>query len=222
MLQRTAPRFGLSAALLCLSALLFSAAAPAQTIKPVEGQDYQLIDPPVPTRADGKIEVVEVFGYSCSHCANFAPIITEWKESQPEDVKVEYVPAVFGGIWEIYARVYYTAEAMGVVDTTHDALFKALHTERRQIGKLEDIADFYAEHGVDKEQFLSTIDSFVVNSKIGEARTRVAGYGVEGTPTIIVAGKYRVMAPREGGYPRMLAVTDALIERERAANASAK
>lgn len=129
---------------------------------------------------------------------------------------------MFGGIWEIYARVYYTAEAMGVVDTTHDALFKALHTERRQIGKLEDIADFYAEHGVDREQFLSTIDSFVVNSKIGEARTRVAGYGVEGTPTIIVAGKYRVMAPREGGYPRMLAVTDALIERERAANASAK
>ncbi|MCB1568185.1 MAG: thiol:disulfide interchange protein DsbA/DsbL [Xanthomonadales bacterium] len=202
------------------AALLMAAivpASPAHAADPVQGVDYALIDPPVPPKDSGKIEVVEVFGYSCSHCAHFAPTMSQWKAKQPADVNVEYLPAAFGGIWEIYARVYYTAATMGVVDATHDALFKALHEERRPINKLEDIADFYAEHGVNKEQFLSTIDSFPVNAKLDEARRRAMAYGVDATPTMVVDGKYRIMAGKEGGFERMLQVVDFLIAKERAA-----
>ncbi|MCX7556974.1 thiol:disulfide interchange protein DsbA/DsbL [Xanthomonadaceae bacterium JHOS43] len=187
----------------------------AQPAAPVEGQDYTLIDPAVPTLSGDRIEVVEVFGYSCVHCATFAPVISAWKKKQPDDVRVEYVPAVFGGIWEVYGRVFYTAETMGVLDLTHDALFEALHTERRPVNKIEDIADFYAEHGVDKEQFLATLDSFPVNAKLAKARERAMGWGIDATPTMIVAGKYKVMAPRHGGFERMLEIVDALVERER-------
>lgn len=205
------------------SLLLFAAMAvlvplQAHAADPAEGLDYVLIDPPVATHSGDKIEVVEVFGYSCSHCANFAPMIKDWTQKQADDVKVEFVPAVFGGVWEVYARVYYTAQTMGVADITHDELFEALHVERRAVSKIEDIADFYAEHGVDKDQFLATLDSFPVNAKIAEARTRVTGYGVEGTPSMVVAGKYRVMAPREGGFKRMLEITDFLVAKERAAH----
>ncbi len=137
-------------------------------------------------------------------------------------MKVEYLPAAFGGIWEVYARVFYTADTMGVVEATHEALFKALHEEHRPINKIEDLADFYAEHGVNKEQFLSTMDSFPVNAKLDDARSRAMAMGVDGTPTMVVAGKYRVTAPREGGFERMLEITDFLVAKERAARKPAQ
>ncbi len=215
MFQRLAFRAAAFASTL-LFAAAFSAAAQAEPAAPVEGQDYVLLEKPTATSAD-QIEVAEVFGYSCSHCAHFQPLVSEWKKTLPADVKFEYVPAAFGGIWEVYGRVFYTAQTMGVLDKTHDALFEALHTERRPINKIEDLADFYAEYGVDKEQFLSTLDSFPVNAKIADARERGTEWGIEGTPTIVVAGKYRVMAPREGGFKRMLEITDGLIAKERVA-----
>lgn len=192
--------------------------AAAQATGPVEGRDYTLIEPATPTAGDG-IEVVEVFGYSCSHCAHFQPLVSQWKKTLPADVKFEYLPAAFGGIWEVYAKVFYTAQTMGVLDKSHDALFEALHTERRPINKIEDLADFYAEHGVDRDQFLSTLDSFPVNAKVASARERAEAWRVEGTPTMIVAGKYRVMAPPQerGGFKGMLEIVDQLIARERAA-----
>ena len=210
------------ASLFLIAATAFSGVAIAQPAAPIEGQDYTVIDPPVATLSGDRIEVAEVFGYSCVHCAHFAPIISEWKKSQPADVRVEYVPAVFGGIWEIYARVYYTAESLGVLDLTHDQLFEALHTERRPINKIEDIADFYAEHGVDKDNFLATLNSFPVNAQIETARKRAMGWGVDATPTMIVAGKYKVQAPREGGFKRMLEIVDALVAKERAAQSPSK
>ena len=166
---------------------------------------------------DDKIEVVEVFGYSCIHCAHLAPQLATWKKALPDDVKLDYMPAVFGGVWEVYGRAYYAAETMGVLANTHDALFEALHTEKRKIGSLDDLGTWYAEHGVDKAQFLAAMESFTVNTKIARAQEQVPRYGVDGTPSLIVNGKYRVVAPREGSFTKMLQITDWLIERERAA-----
>lgn len=197
-----------------------SAAQDAKTEKAatefVEGKDYFLIDPPVPSRAGDKIEVVEVFGYSCPHCAHFAPLVTEWTKRQKSDVQFELVPAAFGGIWDAYAAVYFTAATMGVADKAHDEFFKALHEDKMPVRNLEDIAQFYADRtGVNKDEFLSTIESFPVNDKVADARQRGRAYGVEGTPTMVVNGKYRVMAG-QGGFKRMLQVTDFLVEKERA------
>ena len=184
---------------------------------PVEGKDYHVIEPAQPTSTD-KIEVIEVFGYPCSHCAHAAPAIARWRKTLPADVQFSLVPAVFGGVWEAYARAYYTAETMGVAERSHDRLFEVLHTERRQIRNMDDIAAFYGEYGVDKETFLATLSSFPVNAKIAEAGQRVTALQVDGTPTMVVAGKYRVMSPGgDDGFDKMLQVVDHLVERERAA-----
>ena len=37
---------------------------------PVEGKEYQLLNPPQPTHSGNKIEVLEFFFYGCSHCYN--------------------------------------------------------------------------------------------------------------------------------------------------------
>jgi len=194
-----------------------STPATAEPPRFVAGTDYTVLEPAQPTHAPGdKIEVVEVFGYSCIHCANLQPLVNEWKKTLADDVHFEYVPAVFGGVWEAYARVFYTAQTMGVLERSHDALFKAIHEESR-FNNLEDVAGFYAQYDIDPQQFMATMSSFPVEAKISEARSRVPAYGVEGTPTMIVAGKYRVTVPRiDNGMQKMLEVVDFLIATERA------
>lgn len=203
--------------------LLLLATAPLLQAQPYEaGRDYHRIEPPQPTAAGDKIEVLEIFGYPCIHCAHAAPEITRWRKTLPPDVQFGFVPAVFGAVWEAYARAYYTAETMGVVERTHDKLFEVLHVEQRPIRNLEDVAAFYAEYGVDKETFLGTLNSFPVNAKIAQASEKVTAYGIEGTPTMVVAGKYRVMSPGgEAGFATMLKIVDHLIALEREAKKKA-
>ena len=202
--------------LLATAALLFL--SPFALAQYEAGRDYFDIVPAQPTASGDKIEVIEVFGYPCIHCAHAAPVIGEWSKGLGPDVKLSFMPAVFGGVWEAFGRAFYTAETMGVMEKTHEKLFEVIHTEKRQFRNLEDIAAFYAEHGVSKEAFLSGLQSFPVNAKINQAVEQVRAYGVEGTPTMIVNGKYRVMSPGgEDGFEKMLQIVDFLIAKERAA-----
>ena len=201
-----------------LLALLVLVAPVALAQDFVEGRDYFPISPAERATKGDAIEVVEVFGYPCIHCAHAAPVVAKWKEGAPADVKLSYVPAVFGGIWEAYARAYYTAETTGVMERSHDKLFEVLHTERRQINNLDGIAQFYTEYGVDKDTFLGTMTSFAVDAKIAESQRLVQAWGVEGTPTMIVAGKYRVMSQGgDDGFEKMMKIVDFLVAKERSA-----
>ncbi len=75
-------------------------AAPPQGPAPVAGTDYVEIAGGQPfAPLDGKIEVVEVFGYTCPHCAQFEPLVSRLEGKQPADVRVTPVPAAFGGYW---------------------------------------------------------------------------------------------------------------------------
>jgi len=188
--------------------------APAETY--TAGKDYFLIEPAQPTSSADKIEVLEIFGYSCSHCASFDPKITAWKKTLGADVAFSYVPAAFGGIWDSFARAYYTAETMGILDKTHAAMFKAVHVEK-SITSAEGIPAFYTSHGVNAEEFAATMNSFAVNAKVGRSQQQVPRYGVSSTPTMVVAGKYRIEAVPPNTHERMLLVADFLIAKERAA-----
>lgn len=205
--------------LLALVLLGFATACSAQTA-PAEaftaGKDYFLIEPAQPTSSGDKIEVLEVFGYSCGACASFEPRVGPWKKTLAADVSFNYVPANFGGIWESFARAYYTAETMGILGKTHEALFKAVHVEK-SIAAVEDIPAFYATHGIKADEFSATMNSFAVNAKIGRSQQQVPRYGVSSTPTLIVAGKYRIEANAPNTHERMLQVADFLIAKERAA-----
>lgn len=203
---------------LLLLASLVAVAPLALAEEFTEGRDYVPISPVTRATSGDAIEVVEVFGYPCIHCAHAAPAVAKWKESKPADVSLAYVPAVFGGVWEAYARAFYTAETTGVMERSHDKLFEVLHTEKRPINNLDGIAQFYTEYGVDKDTFLGTMTSFAVDAKIAESQRLVQAWGVEGTPTMIVAGKYRVMSPGgEDGFEKMMRIVDFLVAKERAA-----
>lgn len=205
--------------LLASALLALAGTAQAQLVGgPREGVDYVLLEGAQPFTADrGKIEVAEVFAYTCIHCARLDPIINEWKARQPEHVNAVKIPVSFGGLQETLARAHYAAEALGLIDTAGPALFEALHVRGRQLRNENDIVDFFVEQGADRDQLTATMRSFSVNARINRGRQVLPRWNIEGTPAIVVAGKYRVMAPAAGGFEAMLQVVDQLVERERAA-----
>lgn len=187
---------------------------------PVEGTDYEVIPNGQPFEAvAGKIEVVEVFNHVCPACASFQPLVSAWKSSLPADVNFVYVPALFGGPFDTYARVFYAAQAMGLEDRTHDALYRAIHIDRTLKGERgqdtpQDIGRFYQAYGADPTQFAEAMGSFAVEGKLAKAKQFAQRSGIQGTPTLVVAGKYRVTAPSRIDQVR---VANQLISMERAA-----
>ena len=194
---------------------------PPQGPAPVPGKDYVEIPNGQPyAPLNGQIEVVEVFGYVCPACARFAPEVSAWKKKQPSDVRVTYVPVVFSKTWEPYAKAYYAAEAKGLVDKTHDAVFSAIHLQGTLPGEGKPPTDaatlskFYAGYGVSAQEFTALMNSFATNARIGRGMQFAQRSGVEGTPTIIVNGKYRVTGGQT--YADVLRIVDHLVAQERA------
>jgi len=178
-----------------------------------EGQHYIVLSKPVPP-ASGKVEVVEVFSYACPHCAHFQPYVDQLKAALPKQVQVSYMPVVFNPSWEPLARAFYTAQSLGVLDKTHQALFDALHRDHKPLRTLEDLAGFYAGFGVNPESFLSTAKSFVVEGNLTQGRERALAYEIESTPTLIVNGKYRLDSSSAGGQAEAIALAQWLVAKE--------
>jgi thiol:disulfide interchange protein DsbA len=191
--------------------LLCGSLAMAQGETFQEGVHYFEIDQ-APMERDN-VEVTEVFSYLCNHCATFEPFVQAWKERKPENVELKRIPVVFGRrAYELYARGYVTATLMGIEEESHVAMMDAIWKDRRQMRSLEDLADFYSQFGVSRESFLATAQSFSVDTQIRREQKLVAAYGITGTPTMVVNGRYRVP-----NTTNVLDVVDYLVAKELAA-----
>ena len=86
----------------------------------------------------------------------------------------------------------------------------------------DEIAAFYAAYGADPKQFVSSMESFAVATKVNHARQFIMNAFTNGdqagTPTFIVNGKYRVKGK---SIDDMFRVLNQLIVAERNAKAAA-
>ena len=188
-------------------------AAPA--LVPVEGTDYVTIDggqPYAPLR--GKVEVVEVFGYWCPHCAEFEPSLSAWTRKQPSDVRFTTVPAVFTA-GDVLARAYFAAQQFGVLRNVHEAIFQAIHADGTlpRDPTVDEMATWFSQHGVDAARAKAAMLSPAVEAKLTYAREFAIRSGVEGTPTLVINGRYRITART---HEEGLQIASALIQSLRA------
>jgi protein dithiol oxidoreductase (disulfide-forming) len=204
---------------LMFAVALFAAGAVSaqEAAKSLEvGKDYFLIDPAVPTDSD-KVVVTEVFSYACPHCAHFQPYADQLKSQLPAGVEFNLLPAVFQPGWEPFARAFYTAKSLGLIDKTHQALFDAIHRDHQPLRTLEDLANlFYSNYGANAGSFVSTATSFVIEGELAHGSQLVHDYQVDATPTLIIDGKYRVVANSEKGigFGEMVPVALQLVKQE--------
>jgi thiol:disulfide interchange protein DsbA len=197
------------------------AALTAQAQAPVAGRDYVEIPNGRPLEpVDGEVVVEEYFSYACPGCDAFEPHFAAWAKALPRDVRVEHVPAAFRADFVQYARAYYAAEALGVAERAHQAVYDGIHRSRAlpAEGERPDearIAGFYADFGVDAQAFLAAMQSFGVDAKVKRATEHMQRSRIPSTPSLVVNGRYLV-----GGesYADRLRIAAALIEKERAAH----
>ena len=198
--------------LMCVAALLSSGAL-AQPYQ--EGQHYYAIEGASNTPQD-KVVVTEAFAYPCPACRNFLPVITAWADDAPDYVEVEKLPVALRPSWAPFARAYYTAQVMGLGADAHEKTFRALHDERQPITSMEDIGRLYEAYGVSADEFVSMSESFAVESQMGRNRTEVRRFGIRGTPSVIIQGKWRMNLRAFDSYGEMMLAVDELVAREAA------
>ncbi|MDX9994815.1 MAG: thiol:disulfide interchange protein DsbA/DsbL [Rhodocyclaceae bacterium] len=199
-----------AAGLLALSPLSSAWAA-----APLEGKHYSRLQMPQPTEQAGKVEVIEFFWYGCPHCFDFEPLLQQWKKKLPADVHFRKVPAIFRDTWAPGARIYYTLEAMNLLDRLNESVFNAMIKQRINLNDENTLFDWMAKQGVDRQKFADTYKSFSVDAKVRKAAEMTQEYGFGGVPVVIVGGKY-MPAPNLGTFGTMLQVVDGLIAKERA------
>lgn len=213
------------------------AAAPATPFvddgKWVEGKNYFLIEPAQPTNHPGKIEVTEVFSFGCPACNAFHTTADQIRKTLPAGAVMNYLPAAFrpDENWVVYQRAYYAAQALGVAEKSYDAMFDG-NFKTGEISTynlkgtglkpkdawptIEDIAQFYKQFGVDPEEFVAVANSFSVNTKMKRADELIKAYGIDGTPSMVVNGKYRYGPSTAGGYAQTIELTQWLVAKEQA------
>lgn len=184
----------------------------------VEGVDYALIPNGQPLQPlDGKVEVVEVFAYWCGHCFAFEPSVEAWKKKLPADVRFTPIP-LSGGPNDTMARVYYGAETTGMLDKVHPLMFNAIHAKRSlpPNASADEILAVLGKNGVDSKALGAAMNSFAMSARLGQGLQFAQRSGVEGTPTLIVNGKYRILGTSQD---EQLQIANGLIAQERAAGA---
>jgi thiol:disulfide interchange protein DsbA len=153
--------------------------------------------------------------FGCIHCFAFEPILTSWVESRADSVDFVRVPVIFNEVARLHAQAYYTAEALGVADTIVGPFYSEIHERGRSLASVDEIRELFASYGVDGALFDATFDSFGVRTSLRRAEELNRLYGVDSTPTIGVAGKYRTNVSMAGGSNEALFdVVDSLVEAE--------
>ncbi|MDJ0748736.1 MAG: thiol:disulfide interchange protein DsbA/DsbL [Woeseiaceae bacterium] len=186
-----------------------------------EGQHYFRMVPTQPTVGGAdKIEVAELFMYSCPHCFTLEPYIEQWKADLDPGVRFVRIPAQWNRLAVLHAQIYYTHEILARNGTLengqglHEAMFEEFHRRGNRLTSEDAIMRVFARYGVSADDFRKTWDSFEVNQKMRVGADLGRRYNVTSVPTVVVNGKYRTSAGAAGGYDELLELIDELTVRE--------
>ena len=185
---------------LALGAFAFATGVSAQQ------REFAVINPAQPTEGGGKVEVLEFFWYGCIHCYNLEARLEPWVKKLPPDVEFRRVPAVFNDRWAHDAVLFYTFDALGLLDKLHRPFFDAIHRDRLRSDNLEALHGWLEKQGVDPKKFQATGKSFGVQTRTKRAIKLTQDYRIDGTPAMAVHGRYTVASSE-----RMLDTVDQLV-----------
>ena len=196
---------------LALAAATLALAAPAAFAQ----SPYAPVNPPQPTETPGKVEVIEFFWYGCPHCYALEPAVNNFVKNTPKDVVFRRVPAIPSDAWGEHAKIFYTLEAMGLLEKLHQKVFDAIHQDRQNLNNKKIRDEFLAKNGVDAAKYAEMEKSFTVATKLQKAKQLTYAYKVDSVPRLVVNGKYFTGPETAGGTQNMFPVVEKLIGMER-------
>ncbi len=202
-------------AALCLP--LACSAESADTSEFKLGTHYKAARTATPDPDITKPNVVEIFWYGCPHCYHLEGSVADWlANGKADDVDFHRLPASLGRpVGILHSKAYFTAEALGILDEVHPAIFAALHKHKRRLNTQTDIQQLFIEHGVDEGTFVSTFNSFIVDSKVQQAEATIRGLGITGVPAIAVDNQYHSGIGMAGNPEKLFKLVNHLVAQSR-------
>ena len=175
------------------------------------GTHYVPVSRPQPQAADGKIEILEFFSYTCPHCYHLEATIGPWSRRLPQDVAFRRVPVTFNEAAKFMARVFYAADAMSLREKLHLRLFAAIHDEHLPLVREEALLDWMASQGVDRKKFADMMNAFTMQGQVARATQLMTACDIHSVPAVVVGGKYLTSAAQAGSQEVLPRVMDELI-----------
>lgn len=201
----------------CLLALAATVAAThsAFAAEPIEGKDYKRLAKPQAVETGKKIEVIEFFSFSCPHCRDIEPVLSNWLKQLPADVQFRRIPVQFSPVWIGTSKVWYTLEALGE-ERLIPAVFVAIHGQNVRMDQEKPFLDWAASQGLDRKKVEDMYNSFAVNGKVSRAKTLVQNYNVQSVPNFVVDGKFSTESQQPKRHEDVPPLLDNLIAKARA------
>ena len=180
-----------------------------------EGTHYKKIVPAQPTSAaPGNVEVLEAFWYGCAHCFSLDPALESWRNKAPSYITFVRLPAMWNEITRMHARLFFTIELLGKLDSLHPLIFREIHVNGNQLNTVDKISAFLKQHGVNPDEFQKAFSSFSVESKLQRADFLNRRYRVQSVPMILINGKYSTDISSAGGEAGLFALMNELTAHE--------
>lgn len=207
----------------CLIVLLCSLLLPhaiAQSTPPAKitlklGDNYREIKQQ-PVADSSRIEVIDFFFYACPYCNELRPALEKWRKTLGKDVVFRRVPTVRRDSWAPLARTFYTLEGLGELERLHEEVYKSYHDEQVHMSKPDVMADWAAKRGIERQKWLDTYNSDEVTRKVEQARRLTDAYDIQGTPSLVVNGRYLTSSGLTDEVEHVIPVLQGLIEMVRA------
>jgi len=191
-----------------LGAALTAAALP---LRAQQGAGYSTLQNALPIENPAKVEIAEFFWYGCIHCYNLEPALEAWLPKLPADAYFRRIPAVFNERWAHDAAIYYAFEALGVLQKLHRPFFDAIHKDRLKTDNPAALNEWLGRNGVDLKKFDAALKSFGVQSKVKRAAQITTGAQIDGTPALMVQGRYTISTEQGRSREGMLDNAERLI-----------
>jgi thiol:disulfide interchange protein DsbA len=177
--------------LLGLAAVLAAVLAPsAGAAEPKEYAGYLTLPSSQPTDTGRKIEVIEFFAYYCPHCYAFEPQLSAWVKKQGDNIVFKRVHVPRDANVAPQQRLFFTLEALGLLEQYHDKVFAAMHVERLRLNSDEQVFDWITKNGIDRARFIDTYRSFGIQARLRRADTMMDAYRVDRWPVVVIDGRF--------------------------------
>jgi len=209
--------------LFCIALLGLAAGASSFAAEPQPGSQYTALPSPQPTDSGKKVEVIEFFAYYCPHCYAFEPQLANWVRQQGDNIVFKRVHVSAGARVLPQQRLFFTLEAMGLLEQYHQKVFDAMHVQHLRLASDEEVFDWVAKNGIDRAKFLETWRSFGMPAKLRRADAMMDSYAVDRWPMIVVDGRWVTSpsqalaeAPEAQRQQAALQVMDGLVAKAKA------
>lgn len=158
-----------------------------------EGKDYEVLSRPLQQIQKDKIEVAEFFGYFCVHCYRLNPVLFKYAKSWASDTYLRPIHVVWSDDMMGLAKVAAAVNASGLKYQADSAVFEAVYVQKLNLSDANTFKQWASKQtAFDGKKLILAYQSVTNQSQAKQMANLTEQLQIEGTPTIIVGGKYRM------------------------------